>query len=66
MRRKGTQPKSTVERYLWSSEEIHFVRKFYSREETTWIARQLGRTVHAVRCKAYDLNLKKIKRVRKN
>ena len=43
----------------WSREEVAFMRKFYRRYETTWIARQLGRTVYSVRYKAVDLSLKK-------
>jgi len=36
-----------------------FMRKYYRNYETAWIARQLGRTVYAVRYKAVDLNIKK-------
>ena len=36
-----------------------FMRKYYRNFETAWIARQLGRTVYAIRYKAVDLNLKK-------
>ena len=43
----------------WSREEMAFMRKFYRNYETTWIARQLGRTVYSVRYKAVDLRLKK-------
>jgi hypothetical protein len=43
----------------WSREECAFMRKLYRNYETTWIARQLGRTVYSVRYKAVDLNLKK-------
>jgi hypothetical protein len=35
------------------------MRKYYRRFETSWIARQLGRSVYSVRYKASDLNLKK-------
>jgi hypothetical protein len=35
------------------------MRKYYRRFETSWIARQLGRSVYSVRYKAVDLNLKK-------
>ena len=43
----------------WSREEMAFMRKYYRKFETTWIARQLGRTVYSVRYKAVDLSLKK-------
>lgn len=43
----------------WSSQECAFMRKFYRRFETAWVARQLGRTVYSVRYKAVDLSLKK-------
>jgi len=43
----------------WTREEIAFMRKFYRNYETTWVARQLGRTVYSVRYKAVDLHLKK-------
>lgn len=43
----------------WTREEIAFMRKFYRNYETTWIARQMGRTVYSVRYKAVDLCIKK-------
>lgn len=43
----------------WTKEEIQFMRKYYRRFETSWIARQLGRSVYSVRYKAVDLNIKK-------
>ncbi len=43
----------------WTREEIAFMRKYYRKFETTWVARQLGRTVYSVRYKAVDLNIKK-------
>ena len=43
----------------WSREEMAFMRKYYRRYETAWVARQLGRTVYSVRYKAVDLSLKK-------
>jgi hypothetical protein len=43
----------------WTKDEIAFMRKYYRKYETAWIARQLGRTVYSVRYKAVDLNLKK-------
>jgi len=43
----------------WSRQEIAFMRKYYRNNETSWIARQLGRTVYSVRYKASDLNIRK-------
>ena len=43
----------------WTRGECAFMRKFYRNHETKWVARQLGRTVYAVRYKAVDLSLKK-------
>jgi hypothetical protein len=43
----------------WSREEIAFMRKYYRNNETSWVARQLGRTVYSVRYKASDLNIRK-------
>lgn len=43
----------------WTNEENSFMRKFYSRFETAWVARQMGRTVYSVRYKAVDLGIKK-------
>jgi len=43
----------------WTREEIAFMRKYYRKFETTWVARQLGRTVYSVRYKAVDLSIKK-------
>lgn len=43
----------------WTREEMSFMRKFYRRYETAWVARQLGRTVYSVRYKAVDLCIKK-------
>ncbi|MGH8014634.1 MAG: hypothetical protein ACREBV_00395 [Candidatus Zixiibacteriota bacterium] len=50
-RRRSTRP--------WTRGECAFMRKFYRNHETKWVARQLGRTVYAVRYKAVDLNLGK-------
>jgi len=44
---------------VWTREEITFLRKYYRNHETTWCARQLGRTVYSVRYKASDLNIRK-------
>lgn len=60
--RRATPRRRTVTRKVarpWSREEMAFMRKYYRKFETTWIARQLGRTVYSVRYKAVDLNLKK-------
>lgn len=43
----------------WTRQEIAFIRKYYRNNETSWVARQLGRTVYSVRYKACDLNIKK-------
>jgi len=43
----------------WSREEIAFMRKYYRNNETSWVAKQLGRTVYSVRYKACDLNIRK-------
>ena len=43
----------------WSSQELTFLRKFYRTQSTSWVARQLGRTVYSVRYKASDLSIKK-------
>ncbi len=41
----------------WNTKEVSFLRKFYRNNETTWVARQLGRTVYSVRYKASSLNI---------
>jgi len=43
----------------WTRQEIAFIRKYYRNNETSWVARQLGRTVYSVRYKACDLSIKK-------
>ena len=43
----------------WTREEITFLRKYYRNYETSWCARQLGRTVYSVRYKACDLSIRK-------
>lgn len=45
----------------WSREEVAFMRKWYRRYETSWVARQLGRSVYSVRYKAVDLAIRKAK-----
>ena len=57
-RRPSTRRAGKIQRQ-WSREEIAFMRKFYRTHETSWIARQLGRSVYSVRYKAVDLNIKK-------
>jgi hypothetical protein len=44
---------------IWTKEEVNFLRKYYKHYPTSWIARQLGRTVYAVRYKASDVSIKK-------
>ncbi len=43
----------------WTRQEISFMRKWYRRYETSWVARQLGRTVYSIRYKAVDLQIRK-------
>lgn len=43
----------------WSKQELAFLRKYYRNNETSWVARQLGRSVYSVRYKASDLSIKK-------
>lgn len=43
----------------WAKEEMTFMRKFYSKYETAWVARQLHRTVYSIRYKAVDLSIRK-------
>ena len=38
---------------------MSFMRKYYRKFETAWIARQLGRTVYSVRYKAVDMSISK-------
>jgi hypothetical protein len=54
--RRGGRRKSNS---VWTRGECAFMRKYYRNHETKWVARQLGRSVYAVRYKAVDLNLKK-------
>jgi hypothetical protein len=35
------------------------MRKYYRNNETSWVAKKLGRTVYSVRYKACDLNIRK-------
>lgn len=44
---------------VWTRQDISFMRKYYRKYPTAWIARQLGRTVYSVRYKACDLCIKK-------
>lgn len=44
---------------VWTREEIAFLRKYYRNHDTSWCARQLGRTVYSVRYKASSLSIKK-------
>ena len=43
----------------WTREEVAFMRKYYRKYETSWVARQLGRSVYSVRYKAVDLSIRK-------
>ncbi len=43
----------------WSREEIAFLRRYYRNHDTSWCARQLGRTVYSIRYKASDLSIRK-------
>ncbi len=43
----------------WTREEINFLRKYYRNHDTSWCARQLGRTVYSIRYKASDLSIRK-------
>lgn len=54
--RRSASPK--VSR-VWTKQEMAFMRTYYRKYETAWVARQLGRTVYSVRYKAVDLKLKK-------
>lgn len=62
-RRATTRTRRPARRNVrpWTREEIAFMRKYYRKYETAWIARQLGRSVYSVRYKAVDLSLKKAK-----
>jgi len=59
--RRAATPRRKATRVArpWTREEIAFMRKYYRKFETTWIARQLRRTVYSVRYKAVDLNIQK-------
>lgn len=59
--RRAVAPRRKATRVArpWSREEVAFMRKYYRKFETTWIARQLRRTVYSVRYKAVDLSIKK-------
>ena len=61
--RRTTAPRRSKARggRPWSRQEIAFLRKNYRQNETSWVARQLGRTVYSVRYKASDLNIRKAK-----
>ncbi len=57
-RRSYRRPRSKMAR-VWTPQEISFLRKYYRNHDTSWVARQLGRTVYSVRYKASDLNIRK-------
>lgn len=54
--RRSTRGRSTRP---WTRGECAFMRKYYRNHETKWVARQMGRTVYAVRYKAVDLCITK-------
>lgn len=53
------KPRGNKMARVWSPQEITFLRKYYRFHDTTWVARQLGRTVYSVRYKASNLNIRK-------
>lgn len=60
--KRWATPRRTTSRKTsnpWTQEEMAFMRKFYRRFETKWVAHQMGRTVYSVRYKAVDLGIKK-------
>jgi hypothetical protein len=57
--RWNTIRRSNKNTRVWSPEEVAFLRKYYRNHQTTWVARQLGRTVYSVRYKASDLSIRK-------
>ena len=60
-RRPATRRARTIRKVSrpWAKQEMAFMRKFYSKYETAWVARQLGRTVYSIRYKAVDLGIRK-------
>jgi hypothetical protein len=44
---------------VWTQGEVTFLRRHYRKQPSAWVAKQLGRTVYAVRYKASDLGIKK-------
>jgi len=57
-RKSYRRPRSKMAR-VWSPQEISFLRKYYRNHDTSWVARQLGRTVYSVRYKASDMSIRK-------
>ena len=57
--RKTTPRRASNGGNQWTRQEVAFLRKYYRKHETSWCARQLGRTVYSVRYKASDLSIKK-------
>ena len=53
------RPRMSKVARVWTREEIAFLRKWYRNHDTSWCARQLGRTVYSVRYKASDLSIRK-------
>lgn len=58
-RRSFRSPRRNRVARVWTRDEIGFLRKFYRNHDTSWVARQLGRTVYSVRYKASNLNIRK-------
>ena len=58
-RRNFRRPRMTKVARVWTRQEIAFLRKYYRNHDTSWCARQLGRTVYSVRYKASDLSIRK-------
>lgn len=60
-RRSATRRSHTIHKVSrpWAKEEMSFMRKYYSKFETAWVAHQLGRTVYSIRYKAVDLGIRK-------
>lgn len=53
------RPRMSKVARIWTRDEIAFLRKYYRNHDTSWCARQLGRTVYSVRYKASNLNIRK-------
>lgn len=58
-RQAGRRSARTTINRAWTKEEISFMKKFYTKFETAWCARQLGRSTNSILHKAFELSLKK-------